>query len=670
MSTENFHLFAAAVRRQFAEMARERLLTVSPDRDAIWAEYLRAFPPGTDPIFRERTEHDCSCCRAFIREIGGVVAFQNGALTTVWDVAGVPEPYGSVAAAMARYVRSLEVADLYVSDRTKVGVTENHEQLETGQVLTWSHFSVEVPRSHVSNHRSEVRGNARADVAVLRRALEEFTIEAVKDVIALAERGVLYRGAERLCDLETFRAMQEEYHAAPRRATELLWACVGDPVARLRNTAVGTLVADLSAGMPLEDAVRSYEVKVAPQNYRRPTALVTPSMAAAALRELRELGVEEALDRRHARLADVRVDDVLFVDNAVRTRMAPSRAEVALAAATRPSGQRQKTAARGPRKMDVDEFVRDVLPETESVSLTLEARHLRNFVTLTAPAHDGAPDVLRWPGGLAWSYDGDAADSIRERVKRAGGRVEGVTARVSLAWYNYDDLDLHVIEPGGRHVSFMNKCGILDVDMNAGCGRTREPVENLRWVGPMRDGDYRVWVHQYCRRETADPGFEVEVEVAGKTYNLSYATPVSDNGLVDIGALRCRRGALEFLPRPALTGNGRPSEKWGITTGVPVRVDSVLLSPNHWGGSEAGQVHWFFILDGCRAPGPVRGMYNEFLLPALAKHRRALEILGSRLRCRPSDDQVSGVGFTRGRGDSVLVEVSGASGRRSYEVTF
>lgn len=45
--------------------------------------------------------------------------------------------------------------------------------------------------------------------------------------------------------------------------------------------------------------------------------------------------------------------------------------------------------------------------------------------------------------------NGSVADSFKEKVKAAGGNVDGFM-RCSLHWFNYDDLDLHVTEPGGR----------------------------------------------------------------------------------------------------------------------------------------------------------------------------------------------------------------------------
>ena len=58
---------------------------------------------------------------------------------------------------------------------------------------------------------------------------------------------------------------------------------------------IGTLLVDLASGVDLEAAVRSFESKVAPANYKRPTALITQSMIDSALEKLSELGLEDAV---------------------------------------------------------------------------------------------------------------------------------------------------------------------------------------------------------------------------------------------------------------------------------------------------------------------------------------------------------------------------------------
>lgn len=67
-----FSRFKQAVAAQFAAMSKLTLLRVDVDKDALWDTYLASFPEGTNPLYRKRTEHDCSCCRQFVRADGYV----------------------------------------------------------------------------------------------------------------------------------------------------------------------------------------------------------------------------------------------------------------------------------------------------------------------------------------------------------------------------------------------------------------------------------------------------------------------------------------------------------------------------------------------------------------------------------------------------------------------
>ena len=74
----DFNLFKNAVAKQFATMMKHDLFVVDIEGDALWETYIQSFPAGTNPIYRERTEHDCSCCKSFIRAVGRVVALIDG----------------------------------------------------------------------------------------------------------------------------------------------------------------------------------------------------------------------------------------------------------------------------------------------------------------------------------------------------------------------------------------------------------------------------------------------------------------------------------------------------------------------------------------------------------------------------------------------------------------
>lgn len=103
------------------------------------------------------------------------------------------------------------------------------------------------------------------------------------------------------------------------------------------------------------------------------------------------------------------------------------------------------------------------------------------------------------------------------RLNLAGAQSGEV--RVSLLWNNYNDLDLHVVNPrqeelfyGRRNDSYG---GMLDVDMNAGGRESSKPVENIFWTpGKTPQGKYRVYVQNYAFHETsrAPTTFQVEIK--------------------------------------------------------------------------------------------------------------------------------------------------------------
>ena len=253
--------------------------------------------------------------------------------------------------------------------------------------------------------------------------------------------------------------------------------------------------------------------------------------------------------------------------------------------------------------------------------------------------------------------------NIKQRVKAAGGKID-CKLRVSLSWFNTDDLDLHVTTPWQEHVYFANRAGILDVDMNAST-LTRNPVENLAF-NRLSDGVYTVWVNQFRRRETDDIGFAIEVECDGVLQQHNYPKALRTGEDVPCYKLHVARGALTKI-ETSLSGGSSSQEKWGVKTETLIPVVAAMYSPNHWGENRVGAKHLILALRSCKNPGSCRGIYNEFLRPDLEKHRKVFEVLGGKTKCQPANDQVSGVGFTAARGDSITALVDG---KRPYVLNF
>lgn len=667
MVAENFDVFAKAIRARFTEMAQEQLFVVDSNRDYIWECYLASFPHGTNKLFRKRTEFDCSCCRAFIRGVGNLVAIQNGAITSIWDLNGLPSTFQTVADGMAAYIKSLPIRDVFLVKQGKQGTPVSHE-LSEGHTLTWNHFAVTAPSKFVASDVATKQGDARTTQQVLLRGLTELSPKAVATVADLIASNALYRGAEHSRTVLEFMRLQGRVLSSDPNTRELLaWTMIDNPVARFRNTVIGTLVQDLSDGVDLERAVKSFETKVAPTNYKRPTALITKRMVDEAMKTIEELGLEPALHRRHAQLSDVSVNSVLFVDNSVRGKLKGGIQDKLM--------QEVKPSPFDPKKataISIDGFVANVLPKCTSVSLYLDNGLAGNFVSLTAPTKADSGKLFRWGNDFAWSYEGNLTDSIKERVKRAGGKVEGVSMRVSLSWFNTDDLDLHVVEPNGNHIYFGNRDDKLDVDMNVGGGAlVRDAVENVCWVNKPQAGAYQVYVRNFTKRESVDVGFEIEIEDKLGLRSLSFAKATPQQTNQQVARILVKNGEIDQIQAaPGMVMGGTSREVWGVKTLDLVRVNSIVLSPNYWDDNEVGNKHWFFILEGCHNPLPTRGIYNEFLSSKLEKHRKVFEVLGDKTKCPVEQEQMSGLGFSSTKKDKVTVVAMGPNLNRTYTIVF
>ena len=95
-----FSDFRDAVKNQIEKMSEHDLFEADVSSEELWQTYLQSFPAGSNPVFRERTVHDCSCCRQFIRDAGAMVAIVDGEIVTPWDICaeghfGPEGPFGS-----------------------------------------------------------------------------------------------------------------------------------------------------------------------------------------------------------------------------------------------------------------------------------------------------------------------------------------------------------------------------------------------------------------------------------------------------------------------------------------------------------------------------------------------------------------------------------------------
>lgn len=686
----DFHDFATRVHHRYNELAQGELFTVGAPGEDIFAYYLSVFPEGSNPIYKTHTEHDCSCCKQFVRHLGRVVQIGDaGNIRTVWQIEGLESPYREVAELMDAYVGLLPITGIFRTKERAYGTEHTSQLLEDKTVKRWDHFHGKVGDLHYSPNPEEARGVFNAAVQVFRRGLVELKPDALQQVVDLIGDKALYRGEEHLGAVEGFMALQRNWQLSEKSEIFVMRNALR-AASRFRNTVIGTLVQDLSEGVDIERAVKSFETKVAPTNYKRTTSLITPRMVQDAMATITELGLEPALHRRLARLSDISVNNVLWVDRSVKPKMKEGGiAELLMASALMTPKE-----TNGATDIGIDEFMQRVVPGATGMEVLLKNRHQGNLMTLTAPVDEGMqPQLFRWPNQFAWSYSGNIADSeMRKAVASRGGRVDGVF-RFSHSW-NYDKrnaslMDLHVFMPGhptredGCHDGYGNtervgwnhrnhpaSGGVQDVDYTPAAPVGYVPVENITFpdLGRMKAGDYVCKIHNWQHRPPTDAGVRAEIEFEGQVFEYEIKRPMKHKEWITVAVVTLRDG--HFYIEHKLPSSTSSQPAWGLKTEQFAKVSALMHSPNHWDGNAVGNKHTFFILDGCRTEEAQRGIYNEFLASGLEKHRKVFEVLGDKSKCPPTDEQLSGLGFSSTRGDTVTVSVKTDRSNRLYNVKF
>lgn len=655
MQVQNKILFSdlkAKVSQRFKEMLDHPLFYVIPNRDEIWEQYISGFEGS------ERQKHNCNCCKSFLRQFGGLCNIIDNKMVSIWDGLFDLAQYEQPVNNLKNYIHMGNINEIFLAEQAKCGTNQNFDPKNN---VTWQHFFIEVPKNYVKpvNSIPTLLSAARDDKNVLKRSLEELSQDATETVLELIAQNSLYKGKEFEPMVRSFWSLQDQYKKLPQDKKDgFCWlnAPKSGSVARIRNTAIGTLLIDLSEGMELDQAVTKFERVVAPTNYKRPTSLVTPKMVEDAKKTIQELGLLESLERRYANETDISLADIIFSNR--QSALTDVFQEVAKETIVNPRSLSKI------EEISIEDFLKNVVPTAKSISVLLENSHLNNLVTILTSQDKDAKSMFKWDNNFSWSYTGGITDSIKERVKAAGGNVSGVL-RTSLSWSNYDDLDLHMLLPNGDRICYYSPnnpstMGRLDVDMNAGGRISKTPVENIVWTDEkkLREGLYTVIVNNYNRRENVDSGFTIQIEFAGEIFEFSFNdNPKSTQSIEVVKFEYSKANGIRFTSD--VKSNVSNKEKWNLKTNQLHKVTKLMLSPNFWDNKQVGNKHYLFMLEDCKSDEAPRPFFNEFIKPELEKHRKVFEILGSKVKIEQTNNQLSGLGFSETQRNHVIVKVEG-----------
>lgn len=652
------------------------LFEVDLDKDELWNLYLDSFPEGSNEVYKNKREYDCSCCRSFVKSMGNVVAIKDNELITIWDFKTDDSVFQPVLNALSEFVKSKTISNVWFSQFGRIGTDKNFDiSQDYNNIITWHHFCIDLPDKFVNKSGKslgELKGSYRDTKNVLKRSLDEITEDSILTVLELVNQNSLYKGMEWRAALVEFLNLKRKYDTLQEfNKDNFAWeqsVKVGIGIGRIRNHSIGTLLVDISNGVDLDEAVRSYERIVAPENYKRPTAIFTAKMVEEAKKTIEELGYMDSLSRRYAKLDDISVNNILFANRDSVKRVIGGDI----------FGELTKDVSVDPKKyskveeVQIEDFVKNVLSTAKNIEVFLESKHAKNMVSLIAPQIKDSKSMFKWNNSFSWAYSGNMTDSkIRENVKNAGGNVNGVL-RFSIQWndgeYNPNDFDAHCIQPNGGHEIFYgmkndySTTGQLDVDIIYP-DRSIAAVENITWTDKerMRKGTYKFFVHNFSNRG-GRTGFKAEIEFEGQIYSFEYNKELKHKENVHVAEVHF--DGRNFSITEKLPSSCSSREIWGLKSNQFIPVSVVMYSPNYWDEQKGiGNKHYFFMLNGCKNPERPNGFYNEFLKEELMKQKRVFEALGSKAAVEDSDDQLSGVGFSSTKRDELLVRVEGQSSR-------
>lgn len=675
----------------------------------VWDLYISSFPQDSNPIFRdpESTTHNCNLCKNFLRRYGNVVAIdENYQIVTMFDnieSAG----YTEVAAALSNVLKANGIGEVFFETFTelnslpyescsksnttfKLGIDRNIKRytkeeaekfgvVKPNELRTFNHLYLQLPAAFVymeSKSVESIMADYRDAKNVFLRAMETISLDTFNLVKDLIHQGSLLDGQTHLYKIEQIVPLALEFQIIPNYLRDN-WAWVKSyklPFAKFKNELIGVLCTELAEGKELNEACQAWNKRVDPANYMKATAPITKRQIEEAQIFVEENGYVESFNRRFATIDDIRASEILHVNvgnGALK--------QVSIFDGVRSTSTRHKrTEFDKVEEVSIETFMQNILPSCTSVEAFLINSHEGNMVSLTTSKVKESKPIFKWDNNYSWTFNGNLAgkSQIKEAVKNAGGRVDGVL-RFSIMWsgdgIDNSDLDAHCIEPNTHEIYYGDKRsstgGNLDIDITQPLSQMpKGAVENIIYprVETMPNGAYKFFIHQFNSRNSK--GFKAEIEVNGELYSYEYNNPVA--GKIHIAKVTLSNG--KFTINHVLVptdGVGVSKEIYGLNTGEFHKVNLICLSPNHWEPNNVGNKHYFFMLDGANTPVSIRSFHAENLIPELATHRKVLEVLGNTTMIAPADPQLTGLGFNATVRDELIVRLQGTH-KRVVKINF
>ncbi|MEP7124866.1 MAG: hypothetical protein ABJE95_28315 [Byssovorax sp.] len=391
-SDATYEALLASVRARFKSLTTpvdgkiSLFSTTAPD---LFDAYLEGLAP------EHRQQSTCATCRRFITRFGSLVIVTPEGKTApvLWDAMSAQGHYGGGIRALAEAVSKAPIQGVFLSEEATWGAPK------TGR---WSHLAVTPDPALIFNPglvktTSQIVAEKLQDHETLGRGLDEFPLELVRNAHSLLTTGALPQSekcvgvAKWLLELHKARKGAKSQRAR-ENLTWLAVAAAPPGFCHVRSTMIGTLLEDLRAEMPFAQIKERFAAKLDPLLYQRAQVAPSAGNIAQAEKIIAKLRAEGALERRFAKLADIKT---VWRPTSAKAGSSPAKKGVFshLITAAKPAAKGQIESP--PITITWDKFSKTVLPTAERIEYLVPDSKQAYLGMVTAKNPDATP-IVQW----------------------------------------------------------------------------------------------------------------------------------------------------------------------------------------------------------------------------------------------------------------------------------
>lgn len=280
------------------------------DTTGMFDAYLATFPED------QRQYHNCNACRRFVDTYGGLVTIDEDGRTqsAIWDD-NAPPVYANGIQVLRKRTTDTNVVGVFLSSETMYGTPVTNRSHGKVTDTTWTHYAVKPHASRVYKHplvsASQRMAAKQQDKITVVRALSEYSVPVLQQACTLLESEALYRSEKVLGAAKWLLDLATAYKGTRSAVlkSNLVWRAVAtapDGFCHPRSSMIGTLLDDLSEGVEFSIVKARFAEKMNPLQYQRPQAAPSVGNIRQAEKVVAALESAGALQRRFARLEDIR----------------------------------------------------------------------------------------------------------------------------------------------------------------------------------------------------------------------------------------------------------------------------------------------------------------------------------------------------------------------------